>query len=224
MTRRAVKKRSKPAVADQNSIAAAENIAVKLAFLRRLTESAQVDSEFASAARDALPTSRTKFNNWKSTSVPRGLLAPPFGSNAPKTLRGDTLLSGSVDAAVAAVKRLKLAPLPEKGGRGKGKLETIADLTREVKLVKAMKQIAERELLRFQARVKDLEDEITALKAADASRTREFQRALGESRRPMPVKDVTSPTKAAKVIAFDKAADTTTKKGKVAEERGTPKV
>lgn len=175
-----VRTRGKPRIADVNASVAASNISIKLSFMIANIERGRTSARDVTDVLKWLPKSRTQFNKWAASSLPPGLNAPRFTANAPATLRKDAALRASVDAAIAA--RLRLAQTAEGKTNTPPKLEKMASLKREIRLLKAMKEIAERELINYRLRAEQLESDLQALRAEGESKSREFAAALAKAR------------------------------------------
>lgn len=176
------KSKRRPEVADRNAENAQANIALKLAYLKAQVGAANKNAPIPAEVLKALPKSRSQFNRWASESIPREQNPPFFTSNAPQTLRSDIGTAKAVDLVVAQVPRLRAEAL-ERSNPLQNKIEKVAVLKREVRTLKVLNEIGERELAKYQALVEALREEVRTLRAADASNTREFERALSHQRK-----------------------------------------
>jgi hypothetical protein len=198
------KSKQRPKVADRNADIAQANIALKLAYLKTQLEAAEKDAPANAAVLAFLPKSRSQFNRWESAGSPSELALPFFTSNAPQTLRRDMGTAKTVDLAVAQVPRLRAAA-NKQSDPYRSKLEKISNLKRELRALKTMKEIAERELVKYHVRVEALLGEVQILRAADVSKSREFERVLSEKQAQL---DLMSPNRSTqsgtKVVSIKK--------------------
>lgn len=172
----ATAKRAKPRVAHENADAAVANISVKLAYMTAQIELGRTGMLNPNEIAKWLPKSRTAFNNWCATTLPREMAPPQFRKNAAATLKKNKDARGAVDAAITA--RNRMVQSATKMRDKPSKLESIAALKREVQLLTSMKQIAERELIGYRKRAEKLDSDLQAMRAEGESKTREFDREL----------------------------------------------
>lgn len=175
--RRPLNSQRRPVIADRNAATAAANIEVKLRYLTAQVEIASKDASAHSVLLAALPKSQSQFNKWTSAGMPASLNVPPFTSNAPQTLRLATHVVETVKIAVVQVLRLRTA-VNKQPYRKLEKIERVAILKREIRLLKAMKEIAERELAKYQSQVEEIRTELQTLSAQNESDSREFKSVI----------------------------------------------
>lgn len=180
--RSTTKSKRRPEVADRNAETAQANIAIKLTYLKAQIDAASKNAPALAEVLVALPKSRSQFNRWTSESMPKENVPPVFASNAPQTLRRDNGTAKAVDLAVAQVPRLRAEAL-ERSNPFQNKIEKVAVLKREVRTLKVLIEIGERELAKYQALVETLRQEVRTLRAAETSNSREFERALSHQRK-----------------------------------------
>ncbi len=133
-------------VAYETEIQARRNIEAKLRVLDSELKRAQVAGLLALP----LPTSQRQFNEW----IPK-VAGGNSARNSQATLRKHEDLYESVKVAVEAAKRLSRAT-PETPSR----IERVASLRRTLHLHKAIRQIAESEMVRLRAQLKTARREL----------------------------------------------------------------
>lgn len=170
--------KSKPAVAFSLQRAAKENIEVKLNWM--LVAVGDRPSPDWLCREDLLkccPSSLRQFNAWKIEGV--ALLTPSdatFGKNAQRTLNKNAALKLSVQQAILAVRNSRAKRSK------KTKIETLADLKRELQEARLLKKIAMRELQAERStHASDFEEAEKRVKRAESA-TNEAVRKLNEVR------------------------------------------